>query len=58
MPEKTFDRLYRIKIKHSGKDVSIAHIIEAMTDAQLESTFEFILDDIMQAGDVVITHLQ
>lgn len=58
MPEKTFDRLYRLKVEHCGKEVCIAHIIEAMKDDQLVSTFEYIIDDVMQAGDVIIPQLQ
>ncbi len=50
MPEKIQDRLFRLKCGAYGVKKPIGALIRAMTDEELELTFESVLEELLQTG--------
>lgn len=53
MPEKIQDRLFRLKANAYGVEKPIGALIREMTDEELETTFESVLEEMLQEGRVI-----
>ena len=48
--QKLLRRLEKVKVSAYGVKKSALRIIEALTDEELETTFETVLEDLLQEG--------
>jgi hypothetical protein len=54
MPEKFQDRLFRVTCSAYGNTRRVADVLMAMTDEQLSLTFDSLLENALQSGEIEV----